>query len=67
MLIVISKSGETQKVIEKMHFSRERMIPTILFTGNSQSLILSALLLMIPEESAALTKRVLIPLTSSFL
>ena len=37
MLIVISKSGETQKVIEKMHFSRERMIPTILFTGNSQS------------------------------
>lgn len=37
MLIVISKSGETQKLIEKMHFSRERMIPTILFTGNSQS------------------------------
>lgn len=37
MLIVISKSGETQKVIEKMQFSQERSIPTILFTGNSQS------------------------------
>ncbi|MGO3610533.1 MAG: SIS domain-containing protein, partial [Enterococcus sp.] len=37
MLIVISKSGETQKVIEKMQFSKERQIPTILFTGNSQS------------------------------
>lgn len=37
MLIVISKSGETQKVIEKMQFSQERNIPTILFTGNSQS------------------------------
>lgn len=37
MLIVISKSGETQKVIEKMQFSQERQIPTILFTGNSQS------------------------------
>lgn len=37
MLIVISKSGETQKVIEKMQFSQDRNIPTILFTGNSQS------------------------------
>lgn len=37
MLIVISKSGETQKVIEKMHFSSEHNIPTILFTGNSHS------------------------------
>ncbi|MGO3728777.1 MAG: MurR/RpiR family transcriptional regulator [Enterococcus viikkiensis] len=37
MLIVISKSGETQKVIEKMHFSKEHQIPTILFTGNSHS------------------------------
>lgn len=37
MLIVISKSGETQKVVEKMHFSKDHGIPTILFTGNSQS------------------------------
>ncbi|WP_368252466.1 MurR/RpiR family transcriptional regulator [Enterococcus sp. 2201sp1_2201st1_B8_2201SCRN_220225] len=37
MMIVISKSGETQKVIEKMSFSQEHKIPTILFTGNSHS------------------------------
>ncbi|MGX7204381.1 MurR/RpiR family transcriptional regulator [Enterococcus pingfangensis] len=37
MMIVISKAGETQKVIEKMQFSQEKNIPTILFTGNSQS------------------------------
>ena len=34
---MVRSSGETQKVIEKMQFSQERSIPTILFTGNSQS------------------------------
>lgn len=37
MLISISKSGETQKVIEKMTFCQERGIPNILFTGNLDS------------------------------
>ena len=37
MLISISKSGETQKVIEKMTFCQERNIPNILFTGNLHS------------------------------
>lgn len=36
MLITISKSGETQKVIEKMTHSKENNIPIILFTGNGQ-------------------------------
>lgn len=37
MLITISKSGETPKVIEKMTFCQEHQIPNILFTGNSNS------------------------------
>ncbi|GCF94350.1 transcriptional regulator [Enterococcus florum] len=37
MLICISKSGETQKVIEKMTFCQEQNIPNILFTGNLNS------------------------------
>ncbi len=34
MLITISKSGETQKVIEKMTLAQQNRIPTILFCGN---------------------------------
>ncbi len=34
MLITISKSGETQKVIEKMTLAQQNHIPTILFCGN---------------------------------
>ncbi|MGM8141094.1 MurR/RpiR family transcriptional regulator [Enterococcus italicus] len=37
MLALISKSGETQKTIEKMNFAKEKKIPTILFTGNQSS------------------------------
>lgn len=36
MLITISKSGETQKVIEKMRLAQENQIPTILFCGNGE-------------------------------
>ncbi|ROY45573.1 MurR/RpiR family transcriptional regulator [Enterococcus casseliflavus] len=34
MLITISKSGETQKVLEKMALANEHHIPTVLFCGN---------------------------------
>ncbi|WP_430609331.1 MurR/RpiR family transcriptional regulator [Enterococcus sp. DIV0876] len=34
MLITISKSGETQKVIEKMTLAQNHQIPTVLFCGN---------------------------------
>lgn len=37
MLISITKSGETQKVVEKMAFCTEQQIPNILFTGNLHS------------------------------
>ena len=36
MLITISKSGETQKVLEKMQLANDHQIPTVLFCGNGE-------------------------------
>lgn len=36
MLITISKSGETQKVLEKMQLVNDHQIPTVLFCGNGE-------------------------------
>lgn len=37
MFIGISKSGETDRLIEKMDYLKERGIPLVLFTGNEKS------------------------------
>ena len=36
MLTTISKSGETQKVLEKMQLANDHQIPTVLFCGNGE-------------------------------
>lgn len=53
MLICISKSGETEKVIEKMRFVNTFNIPTVLFTGNlnSSAAKLASITLQLQDDS----------------
>lgn len=60
MLISITKSGETPKVIEKMTLCRDNEIPNILFTGNGQSRAgeLATLLFEVADENPLDTQNI---------